>query len=256
MLAYGTAHQMTRVLCIVSALIAFGLVGCITHDQQPVLPPAGASPQLFAHYKAGRDSKLAEGWTRGFDMSGVSFNSRKTCTLITPRHVVMARHFQRPVGATITFHDRSGNVIRRTLEAKVNTHTDVAVGLLNMAVPQWYRVYPLPSPEWKEEGLVGQPIAVTDQKRGLFFHRIAAVRSGFLRMQYDPDEKHGWGKKLVSGDSGNPSFIIHNGQLVLAETHTTGGPGAGPYYGDTRLQSAIKDAVKELAPAYRVKIAH
>ena len=42
---------------------------------------------------------------------------------------------------------------------------------------------------------------------------------------FDAKKQIGYGKILVSGDSGNPSFIMVNGEPTLIETHHTGGEG-------------------------------
>ena len=186
-------------------------------------------------------------------MSGVSFNNKRTCTLITPRHVVMARHFKRRPNSQVIFHDRSGKACIRTITKVENGIGDVAVGLLNQPVPQGYTAYTLPSTS-NPENLIGRPIVVTDQSKNLFFHKIRGIYGNVLRMEYDKDEKHGWGKKLIKGDSGNPSFIIVNNTLVLAETHTTGGPGAGPFYGSREIQESIRQAIQKLDSHYSFKV--
>ena len=67
-----------------------------------------------------------------------------------------------------------------------------------------------------------------------------------VRLGYIPEINPVYGRNLIVGDSGNPSFLIVNGQLVLLETHTTGGPGAGPFYGDPNIQAAIRAAIAEM----------
>jgi hypothetical protein len=37
-----------------------------------------------------------------------------------------------------------------------------------------------------------------------------------------------------------------NGDLHLLETHSTGGPGAGPNYADPTVQAAIRDAMAQM----------
>ncbi|MDC0305750.1 hypothetical protein OAL16_01015 [Akkermansiaceae bacterium] len=66
--------------------------------------------------------------------------------------------------------------------------------------------------------------------------------------------KHGWGKNLVKGDSGNPSFFISKGELVLIETHTSGGAGSGPFYGSPLIQEKLSAAITTLAPGYRLRL--
>ena len=80
------------------------------------------------------------------------------------------------------------------------------------------------------------------------------TRLGTIAFKHDKTESHGWSKNLVVGDSGNPSFLIVGNELVLLETHTTGGPGAGPYFGDPTVQQSVRQAVQKLDPAYRIRM--
>lgn len=219
----------------------------------PTLPPSKAPPQIFDSYRATRNSNMADGWTRGMDMSGVSFNDDRTATLITPRHIAMAQHFARPVGSPVILHDRNGKRLVRTIIALEAGVGDVMVGLLDEAVPSNYTSYPLPDPSSNIASLVNKRVIVSDQHRCLFVHTVAAVAGGIIAFKQDENDQHGWGKNLVAGDSGNPSFLIYGKQLVMVETHTTGGPGAGPYYGDPTVQAGIRAAVAKLDDNYRIR---
>lgn len=195
---------------------------------------------------------MADGWTRGMDMSGVSFNDTRTATLITPRHVVMAKHYARPAAAPVIFHDRTGKRIQRKLIGFAPGAGDVMVGLLDEPVPSNYRPYPLPA-VLDAYALLDEPVIVSDQNRNLFVHLIASIGNGTIAFKHDTTERHGWSKNLVVGDSGNPSFMIVGNELVLVETHTTGGSGAGPFYGDAAVQQSVRQAVQKLDPAYRIR---
>lgn len=221
-------------------------------SDSPSLPPSKASPAIFKSYHTDRNATMAEGWARGMDMSGVSFNDSRTATLITPRHVVMARHYARPAAAPVIFHDRSGKRIERKIIGFSGGAGDVMVGLLDKPVPSNYRPYPLPT-VGDTNALVGRPVIVSDQSRNLFVHLISGFGNGMIIFSHDITESHGWSKNLVVGDSGNPSFVIVGNELVLVETHTTGGPGAGPYYGDATVQQSVREAVEKLDPAHRIR---
>ena len=217
------------------------------------LPGPEESPNIFKFYSAKEDAKPARGWVSSFDFSGVSFDSRKTATLVTPRHVVMAQHFKRKAGASVIFHDGEGKRLVRTLTKVRKVLGDVAVGELNTDVPSRFKVYRLPRPSRDESVLLNRLVAVTDQNRRVFFHRVRAISGSGISFAYDKSEKHGWGKKLISGDSGNPSFLIAGPELVLVETHSTGGPGAGPFYGSPALQQALQDTISMMTPGYRLR---
>lgn len=237
---------MALAVCVASCGGSLGPVG------PPVLPPPSAPPAIFSSYHADRNASMAAGWTRGMDMSGVSFDDTHTATLITPRHVLMAKHYARPAAAPVVFHDRSGKHIQRKLIGFAAASGDVMVGLLDEPVPANYRPYPLPS-VIDNYALLDEPVIVSDQNRNLFVHLIAGIGNGTIAFKHDKSESHGWSKNLVVGDSGNPSFMIVGDELVLVETHTTGGPGAGPFYGDPAVQQSVRQAVQKLDPTYRIR---
>ncbi|MFM2199171.1 MAG: hypothetical protein RLZZ505_2603 [Verrucomicrobiota bacterium] len=245
---------MTRIrLSLALAVCLASCGGSVGPSGSPVLPPPSAPPGIFKSYRPDGDSSMAEGWTQGFDMSGVSFNDTRTVTLITPRHVVMAKHYARPAAAPVVFHDRNGKHIQRKIIGFAAGAGDVMVGLLDEPVPSNYRPYPLPAAGADASALIGRPVIVSDQHRNLFVHQIAGFGKGTIAFQHDKTESHGWSKNLVAGDSGNPSFLIAGSELVLLETHTTGGPGAGPYYGDPVVQQSVRHAVRKLDSAYSIR---
>lgn len=213
------------------------------------------SPNIFKKYNAKGHAQLNDGWTAKFDASGISFNSKRTCTLITPRHVIMAKHYTRPVLTPVVFHDRQGKrQVRQIVTIKNLSGGDYSVGLLDQPLPANYTPYPLlrPSADYPTR-LPGEYVLVTDQNRRLFVHQIAAIRGGSIAFKFDPSHKNGYRKKLVTGDSGNPSFVMRRGRPVLIETHTGGGPGVGPFYGDARVQAEISKAIEETDRRYALR---
>lgn len=235
------------------ALLSASCASSGSFSGAPTLPPHQAPPDIFSNYRPDGNSSMASGWTRTMDMSGVSWNDSRTVTLITPRHVVMAKHYPRPAGSPVVFHDRSGKSIKRKLIGFAPALGDVMVGLLNEPVTSNYTPYPLPSPSTDIAKLPGRRVIVSDQHRKLFVHKIRTVGNRQISFKQDEEDLYGWGKNLVVGDSGNPSFLIVGNQLVLIETHTTGGPGAGPYYGDPNVQGTIRSAVSKLDPSSKIR---
>lgn len=219
----------------------------------PQLPPPKGAPDIFKKYSTTGDATMMGGWVRNFDFSGVSFDQRQTATLVTRRHVVMANHYKRKIGGVLIFHSRQGKRIIRSLTGVQKVFGDVAVGLLNQEVPEGYKVYPLPAPREDYSHLVGRPAAVTDQKMRVFFHDVTVINKVRMVFKHQKPARNGWGKTLIGGDSGNPSFMISDGELVLVETHSTGGGGAGPFYGGVRLQQRLQEAITQLAPGYRFR---
>ncbi len=217
------------------------------------LPKGKAAPEIFSQYSASGNSVMSKGWTSKFDASGIAWDKKKTCTLITRRHVLMARHYARGVGALVVFHDRQGKYIFRTLEAIKRGSGDYAVGLLNKPLPSNYTAYALPRPSGNlKPKLIYRPVIVTEQHRRLYFHQIIGFNGGTIVFRHNK-LRRGHVKNLVGGDSGNPSFVIVRGQQVLIETHYSGGPGSGPFYGDASVQAEVQQMVKELDSSYSIR---
>ena len=217
------------------------------------LPPLGGSPNIFKRYSVRNDAEMMDGWSRNFDMSGVSFNEKMTLTLVTRRHVVMASHYRRRPGAKVVFHNRMGKRVERTLVSVFGVVGDVAVGLLDSDVPPDLKIYALPEPRENFSSLKGETAVVTGQNRRIFFHEIDRVSPTVIGFRHPKLAKHGWGKNLVKGDSGNPSFIISGNELVLIETHTSGGGGSGPFYGCPIIQEKLSAAITRSVPGYRLR---
>ncbi len=234
-------------------LIAFSSCGQAPIGGPPVLPAPGTSPAIFEQYDASGNSKLASSWTRNLDLSGVSFNDPRTLTLITPRHVLMAKHFPRTTGTPVIFHDRAGKRIERKLIGIRSASGDISIGLLDAALPSNYTPYKLPTIASSSAALTGRPVLITDQFKNVYVHQVAAPPSAKITFRHDPNEKYGWSRNLVTGDSGNPSFLIVGKELVLIETHSTGGPGAGPYFGNATVQASIRSAVAALDPSFAIQ---
>lgn len=208
------------------------------------LPAQAEKGTLFKYYQAKAPSKWLNNWAANLDLTGVSWNDTRTATLISPSHVVMAAHYMRPSDVPVMFHDKKGNPYERYITAvKTLGQADIAVGRLNLPLPpevKWYRMADA------SDATIGRPVITSDQTSTLSVHRIEAVYGPGIRLGRISGLNPVYQRNLVIGDSGHPSFLLKNGQLVLLETHTTGGAGAGPFYGDPGVQAAVRAAMAEL----------
>ncbi|MEM9235857.1 MAG: hypothetical protein AAGB14_03700 [Verrucomicrobiota bacterium] len=215
--------------------------------------------RVFTAYNPNGPVQWNQGWPWKFDLSGVSWDKTKTATAVTPRHVIMAAHFMRGVGEELVFHDRKGKIHRRTLIKRVTfkelgKRADIGVGLLDRPLPKTIRTYPLLEPKQDYRQLINGALAlVTDQERRLYFHWINQAGETYLMLAYDDDLDPKRRKRLVVGDSGNPSFILTNGELALIGTFLVGGPGSGPFYGSRELQTTLSEIVRNLDPTYSLR---
>ncbi|MES2924080.1 MAG: hypothetical protein V4819_21185 [Verrucomicrobiota bacterium] len=208
------------------------------------LPQHAEKGTLFRYYQPKAGSKWRNNWTAKLDLTGVSWNDARAATLISPSHVVMAAHFARPSDVAVMFHDKKGNPYERYITAvRTLAIGDIAVARLNLPLPHEVKNYRFASPA---DAQIGRPVITSDQTNTLSVHRIEAVSGSVIQLGYVPGLNPIYQRKLVVGDSGHPSFLLKNGELFLLETHTTGGPGAGPFYGDPQVQAAIRAAMAEM----------
>lgn len=205
-----------------------------------VLGTSAEPGTLFDYYEPKGLAKRSSNWTAPLDLTGVSWNDTRTCTLISRQHVVMAAHYIRPSTVPVMFHDRSGNPHERyiiSVKSLAPQH-DVAIAKLNLPLPAGVKHYDLAA---AAHVLPGTDVLITDQTKKVSIHQVSSRQAGGrIGFTYDPALPATLKRNLVVGDSGNPSFIVVGGDLKLLETHTFGGPGSGPDYSDSALQSTIK----------------
>jgi hypothetical protein len=207
----------------------------------PAKPEKGA---LFQYYQPKARSKWRNNWTSPLDLTGVSWNDSRTATLIAPSYVVMAAHFTRPADVPVMFHDKNGKPYERFIAAvRPIPGADIAVAKLHLPLPPEIKPYRFAR---ASEATLGRPVIITDQTNSLSVHRIERISGASIHFGYIPGLDSSYRRNLVVGDSGNPSFLLTSDGLALLGTHTTGGPGAGPFYGDPAVQAAIRAAMAEM----------
>jgi len=209
------------------------------------LPDKPVKGSVFRSYEPKGRSKWAKNWTSAFDLTGVSWNDTRTATLVAPSYVVMAGHHFRDGHTPVMFHDRDGNPHERYIVAVrgLGEGSDVAVGKLNLPVPKGVKIYRFAKPS---QATVGRPVLVSDQTMTISVHEIGGVGGKVIGFRFAEKLDPIYRRNLIVGDSGNPSFILEKGELLLLETHTTGGPGAGPFYANPEIQAGIKRVMAEL----------
>ena len=220
-----------------------------------VLPSKPKGNHLFDIYDPQSHSAWARNWTRKLDFTGVAWDNTRTATLVSPRHVVMAGHYVRKPGETVIFHNRRGKRIVRILTAiKKLPNADIAVGLLESEAPvTFYRV--LAPSDSHSKTLIGALGFVTDQKRQLYVHEIRSASIVAVAFNHSPSIHKAWRKFLIAGDSGNPSFLLVDDELLLLGTHSTGGAGAGPFYSSPEVIASLNATMSELGGGYQLSIA-
>jgi hypothetical protein len=187
-------------------------------------------------------------WAKDIDFTGVSpWNSnggvRKGGTLISPRHIIFAKHYQITTGATIRFVTQDNQVVNRTMTAKQSIgSTDITIGVLNEDVPssiKHYKVLDIESIEGKITGMNYVPVAYFDQEEKVLIANGSSVAPTYsffniTRWRYtDQNFYPAYYQKFydfyetpISGDSGNPLFYILNDEPLLQSVFWFSGGGA------------------------------
>jgi hypothetical protein len=219
--------------------------GSATQSGLGFLPKQAERGILFSSYQPKGQSEWKGNWASDLNLTGVSWNDSRTATLIAPKYVVMAAHYTRPPSVPVMFHDKKGKPYERFIAKtrSLNSVGDIAVAQLNMPLPPEVKTYRFAK---ASDASTGRPVIVSDQTNTLSVHQIAGISGNAVQLGYIPGLNPAYGRNLVVGDSGNPSFLLVNGELVLLETHSTGGPGAGPFYGSPQVQAAIQSAIAEM----------
>lgn len=188
-------------------------------------------------------------WTSDLDLTSISpWNSSsgatRAGTLISPRHIVFAAHFQINNGATIRFIDNDNNVVSRTMVSKLthpaysnNIYPDITIGVLDSDVPNSISFAKILPQNWVNylpnlSELYTLPCLVLDQEeKALVSDLYSYSFTSAERMASFTVPKNStrllFYENIIMGDSGNPAFLIINDELVIITVWTSGGSGAG-----------------------------
>jgi hypothetical protein len=180
----------------------------------------------------------------GLDLTCISpWNSTgantRAGTLISPRHIIFAAHYQIDVGSTIRFVDQNNNVVTRIIINKL-THPaytpyypDITIGILDSDVPAsigYAKILPqnwanyLPSLSSKNR----LPCLYLDQEEKALIIDLVGINSSTLFNSPSIASRLSFYENIISGDSGDPFFLIVNNQLVILSV-VTYADGAGTF---------------------------
>ena len=219
--------------------------------------PAGAAKDKFA--------PNAQFWAKGVDFSCASpWNSAggslRAGTLISNRHIIFAKHFQMGKGTRIVFVDGEGAVCPCYIDAvKEVPNSDIAIGLLNAEVtPNIHPAKILPKDAAKYIGNGdGFPVVTFNQREKLFLTELnkcftnAVPLKGVGSRIPQEESRKGFRKSIVTGDSGNPAFMLIGNEAILLYCLTQGGCGYGS--GVHAFSADIQTAMDDLCPGYKLE---
>lgn len=191
-----------------------------------------------------------------------SGSNTRAGTLISPRHVLFAAHYQILDGATVRFVDASGTVVNRVMTSKVAhpNYTpyfpDIAIGVLDSDVPaeiSFARVLPVTfaSRLAAVSSVARLPVVVLDQEEKGLIADWTGLDTSVRGSPPTNAKRLEFFENIIPGDSGNPVFMLVNGQPVLLTVLTFGGPGfAGTAIASQR--DAINSMMASLGGGYQL----
>lgn len=189
-------------------------------------------------------------------LSGSAWNQRSG-TLVTKKHILLCKHSKPSIisgGTPIIFVDKDNNVIRRNLIQSVDDVVgDISIGLLDNEVPsniEIAKVLPL-----NYQDYIGYPenmlsVALDQEEKaiikawsGLLNYTTSAASYKYVNvvapnLSYVSPSLHQYStftEDTITGDSGNPIFIILDNELILISVWHT--PWSGPFVTDRYSQT-------------------
>ena len=172
--------------------------------------------------------------------------NRKAGTLITPRHVVCAHHYAISTGTTLRFvaedntvHERSVVQTSKGLQFMAHNMTsDFMVLLLGSDLPAAIKPCKIlgndvfdvvDGTRWVEGGGFAN-LALDQQERAIINPCRAVLWSSMGGQSAEVGSPFAeFSEQIVGGDSGNPMFLVVNGELALYTTFL--GPWGGSFTG-------------------------
>lgn len=180
-------------------------------------------------------------------------NFQKGPTLISPRHVVGAAHYQWAVGTTVHFVEADNDVVVRTITAVASiSGTDIILGVLNSDVPagiSFARVLPA---DWATKlptlSTFGVPVCSSNQGKRVSLRNVRSIGANVSCEPPNVTSRGTFYADVIGGDSGSPCFAVIADKMVLLCCWLSGGSGSGPSL--INYTSAINAAMTTLGGGY------
>lgn len=196
------------------------------------------------HHATPRYERNTQCWAYDFDMTCVSpWNSTgenlRAGTLITPRHVILANHFNVKRNDSIRFITKDNQIIQRKVigggVSNDGYYPDIHIMTLDSDVPSTIKpckFLPANYADYIPNNGNGIPLLAFDQEEKALVADISHINAAtgqhsFLLKQPINSSRLNFNEAIISGDSSNPAFLIINGELALIGVFTWGGFGGG-----------------------------
>lgn len=187
-------------------------------------------------------------WCSDIDLTCISpWNSnlaaKKAGTLVTPRHILGAAHYQYPLGTVVRFvamdntvHDRAVVGVARH-PSYTRYYPDLTIYALDSDLPAAITPCAVMPADWNTylvKNFENRPpaLGLDQEEKALIidFNTLGSFRTPTA------SDRLIFHESKIAGDSGNPAFIVVSGELVLVTVWTYGGAGSG-----TPVASFISD---------------
>lgn len=179
-------------------------------------------------------------WAKSVDLTccspyNYSGGQKQAGTLITPQHIITASHYGLGVGSVLRFLTKDLTIIEsRVISAAVIPNSDIFVSKLENPLPSIIKpTMLLPKDAVEKIGTCyGLPILTLDQEEKALVSHINSINSnGFVTTSKPISEVElNLYEDKISGDSGNPMFLLYGDNPILISHLRYGGSGAGPSY--------------------------
>ena len=222
----------------------------VQDDQKIFSPWSDATPSAIKY--------SSNNWASEFDFSGIAWNGIKAGALITNQHIVLAAHLRRNIGEKVYFHRKDGTRIIRTIIGFKNLKDydsrlgDACIQKLNEPVPDDIKVYSIlnSSALGDFSSLIGAPLITTDQRRKAFIAKVTYFSASSNKIYFSKNSKvpsfmyH----FVVNGDSGNPIFMVVNGELtfIAALYGWNGNQMIAPFSGYQLMYDNLVKAIEDM----------
>jgi len=225
---------------------------------------------LLQNHSDGIYTRNTQCWAYGLDLTCFSpWNSldgpRRAGTLISPRHIICAKHYPLTVGTTIRFIRLDNTIVTKTITAIGNVYnTDIQIALLDSDVgsgisfaqilpENWYNYLPslYSNQKLNINREFGLPGLCLDQEEKALILDITRISSEYLSTTYYKPLKLTnieFYEDIIVGDSGNPTFLIINNILVLTSCWLN--VGGGPFI--SYYKSQINSLMSQLGGNYQL----
>ena len=226
-----------------------------------VAAPAAQSKPIYTLQDFGTQTYVRnpDCWAASVDLTGISpWNgtgaNTRAGTLVSPRHIVFAKHFPistAPGSNEIVFVTADDVTVTRQVVGVAFPGGDTAVGVLDSDVPPEIGFVKVLQKGWGNYlwDPTDLPMLHLDQEEKALVREWNFLSGGYVNhTNASGPLRFPFTETLIGGDSGNPGFVLIDGEAVLVLTHFTAT--SGPFY--TKFIDEVDGAMTALGGGYQL----